>query len=51
MYLGDIDTETSEMSKLNSKDAVYMLNYYAKTLAKQNPKWNYFVNSLSGKNY
>jgi hypothetical protein len=50
MYLGDIDTETSDISKLDSKDAVYMLNFYAKTLAKQNPTWSGLVKSLANAN-
>jgi uncharacterized protein YjdB len=51
MFLADIDTETAGISKLNSIDAVYILKYFARNIAKLNPTWSNLVPDLKGKNY
>jgi hypothetical protein len=51
MFLADIDTETADISKLNSIDAVYILKYFAQDIAKLNPTWSNLVPDLKGKNY
>jgi hypothetical protein len=51
MFLADIDTETADISKLNSIDAVYTVKYYVENLANHNPTWSGLVTYLNGKNY
>jgi hypothetical protein len=51
IYLGDIDTETSDKNSLNSIDAVYTVKYYVENLANHNPTWSGLVTYLNGKNY
>ena len=47
-YLADIDNESLDFDEIRSRDAMYILQFYAMDIAEQNPLWSNICKDLAG---